>query len=79
MTKKRPWNIWRIKNRWLRAVFTALVMAPIVLFLFVFCAALSILDGVIEGGKHAWWVFNRDHDTSIYASFWRAVTLREAK
>ena len=79
MTKKQPWNIWRIKNRWIRAVFTALVMAPLIVVIFALTVLASIGDGIIEGARSAWWCFNKSHHTDIYRLAWRAVTLREAE
>lgn len=76
MTQKQPWNIWRIKSRWLRAAFAAFVGIPILFAVIVFCAALSVAAGTVEGAKYAWWIFTKHQDRTVYQSFWRAVTLK---
>lgn len=78
MTKKSRWNIWRVKNRWLRAVCTLFVMLPFLVFMVVLFAVLSVVVGMIEGGRSAWWAFTKHQDADIYRNFWRALTLREA-
>jgi hypothetical protein len=78
MSKKQPWNVWRIKNRWLRSLFSTLVMAPALLALLVFSAFVSVAAGAVEGSRHAWWLFTKHQDGNVYRSLWRAITFREA-
>lgn len=73
------WNIWRIKNRWLRAFAVALIGTPLLAAVVAAVALLSIVVGMGEGAVHAWSMFWRERDVAyVGKNWWRAVTLREA-
>ncbi|OKP79739.1 hypothetical protein BTE77_06510 [Ensifer adhaerens] len=79
MTKKKSWNIWRIKNRPLRAAFTLFVMTPVLAAVFLVTAVVSIIVGIGEGASYAWHVFHRNGDfKKIGVTWWHAVTLGES-
>lgn len=79
LKSKQRWNIWRIKNRFLRAAFTLLVMTPILALVVILVAVIAILAGMGEGTTYAWSVFVRNSDAKkIGRVYWRAVTLGDA-
>lgn len=79
MSKKRTWNIWRIKNRWLRSIVVALVGTPLIVAAVAFVAFIAVIAGMAEGAAYAWSVFWREQDIKkISSNWWRAVTLRDA-
>ena len=79
MTKKPRWNIWRIKNRFLRAGFTLLAMTPLLLLALVITAIIAICAGIGEGVSYGRHVFKRNSDIKrMWPNYWRAITFREA-
>lgn len=76
---KQPWNIWRIKNRWLRAVFTLVFMSPVLVGAVILTAAIAIVVGIGEGAAYAWHVFTGNRDVKVVGrAYWLAITLKEA-
>lgn len=79
MTKKPSWNIWRIKNRWLRSAVVAIIGTPVIFVAVAFVAVIALIAGMAEGATYAWSVFWREQEVKkIGINWWRAVTLREA-
>lgn len=75
-------NIWRIKNRWKRAVVAWMIGPPVLLGLLVLTVTLSVIDA-------AWWsskemvrrftdTFNAAEWNDLLPPLWRAMTAREA-
>lgn len=79
MQKEKHWNIWRIKNRWLRAFAVALIGTPYLIAAALLVAVLSVVIGAGEGLAKAWSIFRSEQDGKvIYRNYWRAITMREA-
>jgi hypothetical protein len=77
---KKGWNIWRIKNRWLRAAVAwpfaigcAAVMAALALVLIVVFAVKGVWDGladVFDAKERADWA-------QVFHAAWAALTGRD--
>lgn len=79
MTKKRQWNIWRIKTPLLRALFTFTIMTPLLGAVVVITAFISICAGIGEGVAYGWHVFRWNSDVKrMWSNYWRAVAFKES-
>jgi hypothetical protein len=79
MTHKQPWNIWRIKNRYIRAAFTLAIVTPILAATGTVVATIALCAGIGEGASYAHHVARTNSDVvGICRNYWRAITLKEA-
>lgn len=79
MAKEKYWNIWRIRNRFLRAVFTLVCMTPLLVAAGAVLAIVAICAGIGEGAAYAWHVAKKNSDVkNIWSGYWRAISFKEA-
>lgn len=81
MSKRARWNIWRIKNRWLRAAAAWAVLPPLLIGLFLFMVALAAVDAMLwavkEFGIQFLYTFRPSEWRSMLKSATRAMTAKE--
>ena len=79
MTRKKRWNIWRIKSCWLRAPFTLLLITPVLIGAVIITALIALAVAAGEFVSTAYRVFIGNWDVKFIArNYWRAITLRSA-
>lgn len=79
---KRPWNIWNIKNRWVRAIIAwllVLALLPLAIVGLSILCLLFTLVGAYRGIKDEFQdAFSPRGWVELAAIMWRAMTARES-
>lgn len=78
--KHEHWNVWRIRQLWIRAIVTwlfVLVMVPVALILGILMIitqmAIGAVEGVTRGARDFWSGF---FDAQLFRVAWRAMSGR---
>lgn len=81
---KKSWNIWHIKNRWIRAAValplvagTAVMMLAVVVSATVIFALRGAWDAVADGYSDGFGVSDRKEWAGIVRAAWRAITAQD--
>ena len=81
---KNGWNIWHIKNRWLRAVIalplvagTAMMMLAVIVGATILFALKGAWDAVADGYSDGFGVSDRKEWAGIVRAAWRAITAQD--
>jgi len=77
LTENPQWNIWRIKSKYARALFTVFIVTPLLLVVTTITAFLALIVGAAHGAKYAWYIFSEVVLVdNTWIGYWRAITLR---
>lgn len=78
--KKQHWNIWRIKNRWLRAAFCWAIL-PLMLAFLAVCVVLSLGGAAVEAvkafGSEFMWLVKPSPTRPILKPYLRGLTAQD--
>lgn len=72
MANKAKWNIWRIKNRWARAVVAWAVCPPVLLFLLF----MNTLVALVSAAEQFWFEMTKRDWPDLVKPIFRAMLAR---
>ena len=72
------WNVWRIQNRWFRALVTWLIGPPLVVVIGVIVLTCAIIEGVMTAASELGREITRRTWPDIVRPMWQAMLAKGA-